>query len=43
LNIDAFEDPFNYKLNIATGSVGETKPVNVDLVPFPVIEFRDFS
>jgi len=32
LNIDAFEDPFNYKLNIAEGSVGETKPVNVDLV-----------
>ncbi len=32
LNIDAFKDPFNYKLNIATGSVGETKPVNVDLV-----------
>lgn len=32
LNIDAFEAPFNYKLNIATGSVGETKPVTVDLV-----------
>lgn len=32
LNIDAFEDPFNYKLNISTGSVGETKPVTVDLV-----------
>jgi adenine-specific DNA-methyltransferase len=32
LNIDAFEDPFNYKLNIATGSVGETRPVTVDLV-----------
>lgn len=32
LNINAFEDPFNYKLNIATGSVGETKPVTVDLV-----------
>ncbi len=32
LNIDAFEDPFNYKLNIATGSVGETKPVTIDLV-----------
>lgn len=32
LNIDRFEDPFNYKLNISTGSVGETKPVNVDLV-----------
>lgn len=32
LNIDAFEDPSNYKLNIATGSAGETKPVTVDLV-----------
>jgi len=32
LNIDAFENPFNYKLNIATGSVGETKPTAVDMV-----------
>ncbi|MBW1794861.1 MAG: site-specific DNA-methyltransferase [Deltaproteobacteria bacterium] len=32
LNIDAFEDPFNYKLLVGTGSVGETKAVNVDLV-----------
>jgi len=32
LNIDAFEDPFNYKLNISTGTVGETKPATVDLV-----------
>ncbi len=32
LNIDRFEDPFNYKLNIATGSAGETKPTVVDLV-----------
>ena len=32
LNIDAFEDPFNYKLLVGTGSVGETKPVSVDLV-----------
>jgi adenine-specific DNA-methyltransferase len=32
LNIDQFEDPFNYKLRIATGSAGETKPVTVDLV-----------
>jgi adenine-specific DNA-methyltransferase len=32
LNVKAFEDPFNYKLNISTGSVGETKPVAVDLV-----------
>ncbi len=32
LNIDRFEDPFNYKLNIATGTAGETKPTAVDLV-----------
>ena len=32
LNITAFEDPFNYKLNIGSGSVGETKPTIVDLV-----------
>jgi adenine-specific DNA-methyltransferase len=32
LNLDRFEDPFNYKLNIATGTVGETKPKVVDLV-----------
>jgi len=32
LNVDSFEDPFNYKLKIATGSAGETKPVTVDLV-----------
>ena len=32
LNIEQFEDPFNYKLNIATGSVGATKPTCVDLV-----------
>ncbi len=32
LNIDAFEDPFNYKLNISTGTAGETKPTTVDLV-----------
>jgi adenine-specific DNA-methyltransferase len=32
LNLSVFEDPFNYKLKIATGSVGETRPVNVDLV-----------
>jgi len=32
LNITAFEDPFAYKMNIATGTVGETKPVTVDLV-----------
>jgi len=32
LNLDRFEDPFNYKLNIATGTAGETKPTAVDLV-----------
>ena len=32
LNIDAFEDPFNYRLLVGTGSVGETRAVNVDLV-----------
>ena len=32
LNIDSFEDPFNYRLKIAAGSAGETKPVTVDLV-----------
>jgi hypothetical protein len=32
LNIDRFEDPFNYTLNIATGTAGETKPTVVDLV-----------
>lgn len=32
LNIDQFEDPFNYKLNIATTSVGVTKPTIIDLV-----------
>ncbi|WP_027878151.1 DNA methyltransferase [Meiothermus cerbereus] len=32
LNIDRFEDPFNYKLEIATGTAGETKPTVVDLV-----------
>ncbi len=32
LDVDGFEDPFNYKLLVGTGSVGETQPVNVDLV-----------
>ena len=32
LNIDHFDDPWNYKLLVGAGSVGETKPVNVDLV-----------
>src|SRR5690606_12061514 len=32
LNIERFEDPFNYTLNIATGSVGEAKPTVVDQI-----------
>jgi len=32
LNLDRFEDPFNYKLDIATGTAGESKPTVVDLV-----------
>lgn len=32
LAIDRFENPFAYQLKVGTGSVGETKPVNVDLV-----------
>jgi len=32
LNIDNFASPFNYKLKIATSSVGETKNTNIDLV-----------
>jgi len=32
LNIDWFDDPWSYTLAVGTGSVGETKPVNVDLV-----------
>ena len=32
LNLSVFEDPFKYMLKIATGSVGETAPVTVDLV-----------
>ena len=32
LNVDAFADPFAYKLDVATGSAGETKPTAVDLV-----------
>lgn len=32
LNIEQFEDPFNYTLNIGKGSVGATKPTKVDLV-----------
>lgn len=32
LNLDAFRNPFEYKLKVSTGIVGETKPVSVDLV-----------
>jgi adenine-specific DNA-methyltransferase len=32
LNVQAFDHPFAYKLNVATDTVGETKEVNVDLV-----------
>jgi adenine-specific DNA-methyltransferase len=32
LNLDRFENPFGYTLNIATGTVGETKPTVVDLL-----------
>ncbi len=32
LNLDKFEDPFNYQLNIATGSAGATRPTQVDVV-----------
>jgi len=32
LNIESFSLPFEYKLNIATGAVGESKPTNIDLV-----------
>ena len=32
LNIDTFSTPFDYKLKIATSSVGETKETNIDLI-----------
>jgi adenine-specific DNA-methyltransferase len=32
LNIERFDDPFDYKLNISTGTAGETEPRTVDLV-----------
>ncbi|MFI4912930.1 MAG: site-specific DNA-methyltransferase [Sedimentisphaeraceae bacterium JB056] len=32
LNVTDFENPFDYKLNITTGSVGETKPVRIDII-----------
>lgn len=32
LNINRFDDPFNYELKIGTGSAGETRPRKVDIV-----------
>jgi adenine-specific DNA-methyltransferase len=32
LNVSAFTDPWNYTLDVASGSAGETRPVKVDLV-----------
>ncbi|MCG2741862.1 MAG: hypothetical protein L6300_16720, partial [Syntrophaceae bacterium] len=32
LDIDQFDDPFSYQIFVGTGSVGETKPVTVDLL-----------
>jgi adenine-specific DNA-methyltransferase len=32
LDLDRFDDPFSYQLLVGAGSVGETKPVTVDLV-----------
>ena len=32
LSIDTFSTPFDYKLKIATSSVGETKDTNIDIV-----------
>lgn len=32
LNIESFRHPFSYQLNIATGTVGESKPTTIDLV-----------
>jgi len=32
LNTENFDDPWNYRLLVSTGSVGETRPVSVDLV-----------
>jgi adenine-specific DNA-methyltransferase len=32
LDLDRFEDPFNYKLKVSTGSAGETELANVDLM-----------
>ncbi len=32
LNLDCFEDPFNYRLNIATGTANAARPTKIDLV-----------
>jgi adenine-specific DNA-methyltransferase len=32
LDLDRFEDPFSYTLQVSRGSVGETQPVTVDLL-----------
>lgn len=32
LNLAQFTNPFAYQLKVATGSVGESRPVNVDLI-----------
>jgi adenine-specific DNA-methyltransferase len=32
LDLERFEDPFHYRLNVSTGTAGETRPANVDLV-----------
>lgn len=32
LNVERFDDPFSYKLNISTGTAGETEPRLIDLV-----------
>jgi adenine-specific DNA-methyltransferase len=32
LDLDRFDDPFSYTLQVSCGSVGETRPVTVDLV-----------
>ena len=32
LNVQKFTDSFSYKLKVSTGTVGEAKEVNIDLV-----------
>jgi adenine-specific DNA-methyltransferase len=32
LDLNLFEDPFRYRLNVGTGTAGETRPINVDLI-----------